>query len=208
MGKSILDESCWFLYDYQRGQIPLFVSHIVRGLHELAADPRALLIVSGGKTRGGLGARSEGSNYAALAEHIVLRSMSMYSHINGMKPKSFSSSSSSVASASSTASSTSSSSSSSSSTAASSLGPPFHGVFAVSDSDAVADFDARQPDSWLYSPLLADRSLLDRIVPEEHARDSLDNLMYSTCRFREITGRMPGISKSIYNLQTVFISLR
>ena len=33
--------------------------------------------------------------------------------------------------------------------------------------------------------------LLERVVSEEFARDSYENLLFSICRFHEVTGRYP-----------------
>jgi len=39
--------------------------------------------------------------------------------------------------------------------------------------------------------LLEDPSLAERVVLEEHARDSYENLVYSICAFSQVAGRMP-----------------
>ena len=36
-----------------------------------------------------------------------------------------------------------------------------------------------------------DKMLLERVVSEEFARDSYENVLFSLCRFHEITGRYP-----------------
>lgn len=36
-----------------------------------------------------------------------------------------------------------------------------------------------------------DESVRSRALTEEHARDSFENLLFSVCRFRELTGRYP-----------------
>lgn len=108
-GTDLLDESCWYLLEYQRGQIPIFLEHIKQAV-QLAQDrPNSLLVFSGGQTRAGLGPRSEGQSYFVLAERLGL------------------------------------------------LDGPLH----------------------------------DRTVTEQFARDSLENLLFSMCRFRQITGRLP-----------------
>lgn len=64
-------DSSWFLLEYQKnvvGQTRSFVSHIEMGVGEAAADPQALLLFSGGKTRQGSGPRSEGEGYWLVAE--------------------------------------------------------------------------------------------------------------------------------------------
>lgn len=108
-GKSLDDESCWYLLDYQRGQMPIFIEHIRVATKMAHEDSRVLLMFSGGQTRAGLGPRSEGQSYFAVAERMGLLS----------------------------------------------------------------------------------GSLFDRAVTEEFARDSLENLIFSTCRFRQITGKQP-----------------
>ncbi|PSC70695.1 hypothetical protein C2E20_5810 [Micractinium conductrix] len=65
------EQSSWFLLDYQQevpGQIHSFVQHIQLGVHEAAADPDALLLFSGGKTRRDAGPRAEGEGYWLVAE--------------------------------------------------------------------------------------------------------------------------------------------
>lgn len=36
-----------------------------------------------------------------------------------------------------------------------------------------------------------DEGVRSRALTEEHARDSFENLLFSVCRFRELTGRYP-----------------
>lgn len=64
-------DGVWYLMDYQRNQdMPtLLVSHIKRGVEEAAADPRALLVFSGGQTRPEAGPTDEGLSYYRVAEH-------------------------------------------------------------------------------------------------------------------------------------------
>ncbi|CAN0185804.1 unnamed protein product, partial [Discosporangium mesarthrocarpum] len=75
MGESLegadRDDSHWYLLDYQKGHdVPqALVGHIRGGLDELKADPGALVIFSGGKTRGQAGPKSEGEAYYFVAEH-------------------------------------------------------------------------------------------------------------------------------------------
>lgn len=107
---------------------------------------RVVWLKPGGKTRGGLGMRSEGSSYVAIAEALIRSAVDKRS---------------------------SSSAASSSSKSA---------RFSRNN-----DIDIDDNDS-----LIANWALRERIVSEEHAMDSLDNLLYSMCRFQEVTRRMPG----------------
>jgi len=44
----------------------------------------------------------------------------------------------------------------------------------------------------IYSPqTFMHKFLLERVVSEEFARDSYENLLFSICRFHEVTGRYP-----------------
>ena len=47
-----------------------FVSHIRAGVDAAAADPRSLLVFSGGQTRATAGPRSEALSYWMVAEHF------------------------------------------------------------------------------------------------------------------------------------------
>jgi hypothetical protein len=70
------DEQVWHMLDYQRGQgLPQSITaHIVAGVEVAAADPRSLLMFSGGETRGsdGTGPWSEGSSYFRAADALNL----------------------------------------------------------------------------------------------------------------------------------------
>lgn len=105
-------DAAWYLLDYQRERdLPQqFVSHVRRGVELAAADPRALLIFSGGQTRADAGPRSEAQSYFFVAEHF----------------------------------------------------------------------------QWFGRPLAASHA-----STEEHARDSFENLLFSVCRFAEITNTYP-----------------
>jgi hypothetical protein len=64
-------DEAWVLQSFQRGEPPLYIEHIQRGVDLLRADPEALLIFSGGFTRAEAGLRwSEAETYAALARHF------------------------------------------------------------------------------------------------------------------------------------------
>lgn len=109
-GRAVTDEDCWYLMNYQRGQVQAFIEHIKLGAKLAAEDKGSLLVFSGGQTRPGMGPRSEGQSYFAVAEKMGL---------------------------------------------------------------------------------LSAEGLYDRSISEEFARDSLENLVFSMCRFRQVTGQMP-----------------
>ena len=65
------DQSSWFLLDYQKevpGQTHSFLEHIKLGVTQAAADPEAMLLFSGGKTRRDAGPRAEAMGYWLVAE--------------------------------------------------------------------------------------------------------------------------------------------
>jgi len=107
------DESVWWLIDYQRnrGMPQAILGHIRAGIEEAAADPKSLLIYSGGQTRSLTGPLSEGASYFLVSDAMKL---------------------------------------------------------------------------W---PLGS--TVRSRTVVEEYATDSFENLLFSICRFFEITGRYP-----------------
>lgn len=108
-GRDLNDEQCWFLHDYQRGQVPLFLEHIKQAVSIAKNDLKSLLLFAGGQTRPGMGPRSEGQSYFSAAEKLGLLTGTLY----------------------------------------------------------------------------------DRAATEEFSRDSLENLLFSMCRFRQITGKLP-----------------
>jgi hypothetical protein len=64
------EQSSWLLLDYQKvpGQTQSFLDHIRLGIKQAAADPDALLMFSGGKTRKEAGPRAEALGYWLVAE--------------------------------------------------------------------------------------------------------------------------------------------
>lgn len=65
------EDAGWALQSFQRGEPPLYIEHIKRGVALLAANSDALLIFSGGFTRREAGLRwSEADTYAAIARHF------------------------------------------------------------------------------------------------------------------------------------------
>jgi len=50
------------------GEARSFIEHIRLGVEAVAADPKALLLFSGGQTRRAAGPRSEGLSYWVVAE--------------------------------------------------------------------------------------------------------------------------------------------
>lgn len=112
IGRPVKDPSCWYLFDYQKPQVPCFLEHIQTGADMARNDSRALLIFSGGQTRSGAGPRSEAWSYFSAAESLGI--------LDG-----------------------------------------------------------------------SSGALYDRVVTEEFARDSLENLLFSMARFQQITGSPP-----------------
>lgn len=99
----------WYLYDYQKGQLPSIIEHIQLGVEIASQDPTSMLLFSGGQTRG-VGPLSEAGSYTRVA-----RAANWFGH------------------------------------------------------DRVAH----------------------RSFTEEYSRDSLENVLFSLCRFRELTGHYP-----------------
>ncbi|KAL6768781.1 hypothetical protein ACKKBF_B16175 [Auxenochlorella protothecoides x Auxenochlorella symbiontica] len=63
--------SSWYLLDYQKevkGQTESFMAHIRLGVEQAAADPKSVLLFSGGKTRASAGPRAEAEGYWLVAE--------------------------------------------------------------------------------------------------------------------------------------------
>jgi hypothetical protein len=61
----------WVLQSFQTGEPPLYVAHAQRGVELLKADPKALLIFSGGYTRREAGLRwSEAETYRGIARRF------------------------------------------------------------------------------------------------------------------------------------------
>jgi hypothetical protein len=104
------DEANWYLLDFQRGETGCYVEHVRRGVELAAADPDALLMLSGGQSRAEAGPHSE-----ALSYHFVAESF-----------------------------------------------------------------------EWFGAPRVGLRTHL-----EEFARDSFENLLFSLCRYKELTGSYP-----------------
>jgi hypothetical protein len=108
---SASDDHQWYLEDYQKGQGLVFLQHIRRGIEIAQADPQALLLFSGGKTRLEAGPLSEAESYWRLAS-----AQAWYGHAEGVS---------------------------------------------------------------------------GRVLTEDFARDSFENLLFSICRFRQLTGHYP-----------------
>ena len=107
------DESNWALEPHQllEGEAKAFMEHMERGVREVAKNPRAMLVFSGGKTRREAGAISEASSYWQVS-----RAFDWFGVDAGVELRSFT---------------------------------------------------------------------------EEHARDSFENLLFSVCRFFELTRKFP-----------------
>jgi hypothetical protein len=61
-------DSSWLLLDFQKGEPKHYIRHVQRGIELAAADPEALLILSGGQSRKEAGPRSEASSYYSIAD--------------------------------------------------------------------------------------------------------------------------------------------
>lgn len=62
-------DASWCLQSFQKGEPPFYIEHIERGVELANADPKSLLVFSGGETRLEAGRRSEAESYLRLAEH-------------------------------------------------------------------------------------------------------------------------------------------
>lgn len=106
----------WVLQPFQRGEPPLYIEHIRRGVELARRDPASLLMFSGGYTRREAGRHwSEAATYAALARHY----------------------------------------------------------------------------RWWTQGANDPTRVSDRHGTEDYSRDSFENLLFSLCRFQEMTGRYP-----------------
>lgn len=65
-----MDDSSWFLQDFQKGEPPLYIEHIRRGVELASEDSKSLLIFSGGQTRAEAGPKSEAQSYWIVADHF------------------------------------------------------------------------------------------------------------------------------------------
>mmetsp|Transcript_5265 Transcript_5265/g.10851 ORF Transcript_5265/g.10851 Transcript_5265/m.10851 type:complete len:358 (+) Transcript_5265:140-1213(+) len=68
------DENDWSLESYQKGEgLPQAIHrHIVAGIEEARKDPKALLVFSGGETRGHIGPQTEAQTYYHVADAMNL----------------------------------------------------------------------------------------------------------------------------------------
>ncbi len=69
-----VDESDWFLLDYQKhvGLPQTIVAHIQEGIRLASEDENSLLIFSGGETRAVTGPINEGTSYFRVADAMNL----------------------------------------------------------------------------------------------------------------------------------------
>ena len=68
--RTATEDKAWVLRDFQKGEPSRYIAHVRFGVELAAADPKALLVFSGGKTRLEAGPRSEGESYWRLAEQF------------------------------------------------------------------------------------------------------------------------------------------
>jgi DUF218 domain-containing protein len=64
------DDRNWALHPFQKGEPPLLIQHVRRGVELAAADPGAGLVFSGGCTRAAAGPRSEAESYCQVAKRL------------------------------------------------------------------------------------------------------------------------------------------
>jgi hypothetical protein len=68
---NVHSDDAWVLQSFQRGEAPLYIEHIRRGVELLRQNPAAVLVFSGGYTRREAGLRwSEAATYRATARHF------------------------------------------------------------------------------------------------------------------------------------------
>lgn len=65
-----VNDSNWFLLDYQKGEVPSLIEHIRCGVELTNKDRKSLLVFSGGQTRDGAGPRTEAQSYWMIADHF------------------------------------------------------------------------------------------------------------------------------------------
>ena len=135
---NLTDDAQWELQSFQHGQLSTFLRHIEEGIAVAAADPTALLLFSGGETRGRAGPRSEAQSYWMVAEL-----QRWFGHSGGRD-----------------------------------------------DWDGVQAHAAAAPPQ-VTPAATAQWSVRSRASTEEFARDSYENLLFSICRFHELTQRYP-----------------
>ncbi|MFN0105499.1 MAG: hypothetical protein ACKV2U_25855 [Bryobacteraceae bacterium] len=63
-------ESNWILLPFQRREVPFYIGHIEAGVRAAAADPRALLVFTGGYSRAEAGPRGEAQSYFWIADRL------------------------------------------------------------------------------------------------------------------------------------------
>lgn len=66
--RDLTNDASWFLLDFQKGEPKHYIRHAQRGVELAAADPKAVLIFSGGQTRAEAGPRSEANSYYTVAD--------------------------------------------------------------------------------------------------------------------------------------------
>ncbi|KAI7748162.1 hypothetical protein M8C21_002272 [Ambrosia artemisiifolia] len=170
------EEGSWLLEPYQRnrGQAATFVAHIKEGVEAAAGDEEALLLFSGGETRKDAGPRSEAQSYGIVAESKGWFVLELGSDI-----------------------------------LASASGPAVQ--FSVHDISVLwflvwfglvwslvtpvwssAMHSSRCNDHNTHHDIIGNQEKVRwKALTEEHARDSFENLLFSVCRFRELTGSYP-----------------
>jgi hypothetical protein len=69
--KNLTADDSWCLLDYQRGEPPRYIEHVRAGIEAAAANPNAVLVISGGPTRAEAGPLTEAYSYYMAAVHYA-----------------------------------------------------------------------------------------------------------------------------------------
>ncbi len=64
-------DDSWFLQNFQKGEPPFYIEHIICGVEIATTERTSLLIFSGGQTRFEAGPRSEAQSYWMIANHFA-----------------------------------------------------------------------------------------------------------------------------------------
>ena len=159
------DEAAWHLLPYQRGRgLPQAIAaHLREGLRLAAADPGALLVLSGGETRGGTGPLSEAASYFQLAD-----ALGMWGEQGKGNWEEAASSSTGKG-----------------------QGGGQGGGQGEGEGGGDDGGEAMMGTATAAGAKNSHAGVRARTVTEEYATDSFQNLLFSICRFREVTGRYP-----------------
>lgn len=75
------NEANWLIEPFQKGETATYVGHVEAGVRALAADEHAILVFSGGATKPGKTAKTEGDGYLVrLCQNLFLPSVKPFSN--------------------------------------------------------------------------------------------------------------------------------